>query len=116
MFTEEEIFMAIRFYTAGYNLYNPKKTYIYHRYGRNHRRLFYEDFPKLWNEKDIESRAFVNKIIDNNIINKEYGLLDKRTLSEFEDYSGIDFKQRSWAEPKSVVEFKANLKQGELNI
>ena len=94
MFTEEEIFMAVRFYTAGYNIFNPIRTYVYHRYGRNGRKLFWEDFPEHWYENDLKSRAFVNNVLINNIINKENGLLDKRSLSDFEEYSGIYFKEK----------------------
>lgn len=94
MFTEEEIFMAVRFYTAGYNIFNPKKTYVYHRYGRNGRKLFWEDFPEEWYSKDIESRNFVVNVLENNIISQTNGLLTKRSLSEFESYSGIKFKDR----------------------
>lgn len=98
MFTEEEIFMAVRFFTAGYNLYNPKKTYVYHRYGRNGRKLFWEDFPDVWYKKDTKSRDFANNVLKNNIINKENGLLSKRTLSEFEFYSGLNFSDRTFDE------------------
>lgn len=98
MFTEEEIFMAVRFFTAGYNLYNPKRTYVYHRYGRNGRKLFWEDFPEVWYKKDIESRDFANNVLQNNIINNENGLLSKRTLSEFESYSGLRFSDRAFDE------------------
>jgi len=104
MFTEEEVFMAVRFYTAGYNLYNPKKTYVYHRYGRAGRKLFWEDFPELWYKKDEESRNFVNNILANNIVSKENGLLSKRTLLDFEAYSGINFKDRSFN--KDIIEQK----------
>lgn len=93
MFTEEEIFMAVRFFTAGYNIFTPKKTYVYHRYGRNGRRLFWEDFPEVWNGKDKESRDFVVNILENNLVQSN-GILNKRTLSEFENYSGIRFKTR----------------------
>lgn len=98
MFTEEEIFMAVRFFTAGYNLYNPKKTYVYHRYGRNGRKLFWEDFPDVWHKKDIESRNFASNVLQNNIVNNENGLLSKRTLSEFESYSGLRFSDRAFDE------------------
>lgn len=97
MFTEEEIFMAVRFFTAGYNIFTPKKTYVYHRYGRNGRRLFWEDFPEVWNKKDLESRNFVTNILENNIVS-ENGILGKRTLREFEEYSGIRFKERTLSE------------------
>lgn len=107
MFTEEEIFMAVRFYTSGYNLYNPKKMYVYHRYGRNGRSLFWEDFPELWYKNDIKSKKFANYILENNIINDKNGLLNKRTLQEYELYSGIDFKNRKLSE--EVIKGKKNI-------
>lgn len=93
MFTEEEIFMAVRFFTAGYNIFTPKRTYIYHRYGRGGRRLFWEDFPEKWHMADKSSRDFVVNVLENNIVSKN-GILSKRTLQEFEEYSGIQFKNR----------------------
>lgn len=98
LFTEEEIFMAVRFFTAGYNLFQPHRTYVYHRYGRGGRRLFWEDFPENWYEKNEESKNFVNNVFKNEIISKESGLLDKRTLGEFEEYSGINFRTRTLSE------------------
>lgn len=97
MFTEEEIFMAVRFFTAGYNIFTPKKTYVYHRYGRGGRKLFWEDFPELWAKNDIASRSFVTNVLENNIVS-ESGILSKRTLKEFEEYSGISFKERKLSE------------------
>lgn len=94
MFTEEEIFMSIRFYTAGYKVFNPNKTYVYHRYGRGGRPLFWEDFPDLWYSNDLKSREFVNNVLVNNIINKNSGLLEKRSLEDFENQFGISFKER----------------------
>jgi hypothetical protein len=98
LFTEEEIFMAVRFFTAGYNLFQPTKTYVYHRYGRNGRNLFWEDFPENWYKKNEESKNFVNYVFLNEIINKENGLLNKRTLTEFEEYSGINFRKNTLSE------------------
>ena len=98
LFTEEEIFMAVRFFTAGYNLFQPIRTYVYHRYGRNGRRLFWEDFPEKWYQKSEESKNFVINVFQNEIVSKENGLLDKRTLLEFEEYSGIDFRNRKLSE------------------
>jgi hypothetical protein len=98
LFTEEEIFMAVRFFTAGYNLFQPTRTYVYHRYGRNGRSLFWEDFPEKWYEKSEESKNFVNNVFLNEIVSKENGLLDKRTLLDFEQYSGIDFRNRTLSE------------------
>lgn len=103
-FTEEEIFMALRFFTAGYNLFQPTRSYVYHRYGRNGRPLFWEDFPDGWYENDKRSREFVNNVLLNNIVEPKSGLLTKRTLSDFEKYSGINFKDRVLSE--SVISGK----------
>lgn len=97
-FTEEEIFMALRFFTAGYNLFNPSRNYVYHRYGRGGRVLFWDDFPDEFFPSSDSSRKHMVKIVTENIVNKDYGLLDKRTLSEFEEYSGIDFRNRTLTE------------------
>lgn len=97
-FTEEEIFMALRFFTAGYNLFNPSRNYVYHRYGRGGRTLFWDDFPDGFFPSSDSSLKHMVKIVTENIVNKDYGLLDKRTLSEFEEYSGIDFRNRTLTE------------------
>jgi len=97
-FTEEEIYMALRFFTAGYDIFNPTKTYVYHRYGRAGRPLFWEDFPDGWYGNEKKSKDFLNNLVDNNVINPANGLLDKRTLAEFEEYSGINFKDRLLSE------------------
>lgn len=106
MFTEEEIFMAVRFFTAGYNIFTPKKTYVYHRYGRPGRKLFWEDFPEQWYSADKSSRDFVVNVLENNVVS-ENGILSKRTLQEFEEYSGIYFKERRLSE--RVISGKVSL-------
>jgi hypothetical protein len=93
-FTEEEMFMALRFFTAGYNLFIPKKTYVLHRYGRPNRKLFWEDFPEKFYESDVSSKKFFNNIVVNNVIDNKIGLFKDRSLSDFEEYSGINFKSR----------------------
>jgi hypothetical protein len=97
-FTEEEIFMSLRFFTAGYDIFNPQKTYVYHRYGRAGRPLFWQDFPESWYENEKKSKDFLNDLVENNIIDSANGLLKNRTLAEFEEYSGINFKGRLLSE------------------
>jgi len=93
-FTEEEMFMALRFFTAGYNIFIPKKTYVFHRYGRPNRKLFWEDFPEKFFKSDENSKIFFNNLVQNNIIDNYSGLFKDRSLKEFEEYSGINFKTR----------------------
>lgn len=44
LFFGEELSMAIRLFTLGYNLYAPPKTVCYHLWSRNYRTTFQDDF------------------------------------------------------------------------
>lgn len=105
LFTEEEIFMAVRFFTAGYNIFQPSKTFVYHRYGRAGRALFWDDFPEQWFPKEKESREYASYILQNHIVGED-ALFDKRLLSEFEESTGINFRNRTLSE--SVISGKIN--------
>lgn len=94
-FTEEEPIMALRFFTAGFNIVTPHKPFIYHRYGRTGRPLLWDDFPDLFFPKNAESLNFFNNLIKSKRIDKNNGLLGKRTLEDYEKYSGINFSDRS---------------------
>jgi GT2 family glycosyltransferase len=94
-FTEEELFMAVRFFTAGYNLYIPSESYVFHRYGRPNRRLIWEDFPEKFYPASEASKNFSVNVLENNIINEKNGLFSERTLEEFEKYASICFKTRN---------------------
>jgi hypothetical protein len=93
-FTEEELFMAVRFFTAGYNIYIPSSTYVFHRYGRPNRRLIWEDFPEKFYSASEASKNFSVYILENNILSEKNGLFTERTLEEFEKYASISFKTR----------------------
>ena len=90
-FTEEEPMMALRFFTAGYNLVTPKKAFVYHRYGRPDRKLIWDDSPETFYPKHNESKSYFQKIIVGKKIDDASGLFTERTLEDFENYSGIHF-------------------------
>jgi protein YibB len=93
-FTEEEPLMALRFFTAGFNLVTPQKVFVYHRYGRNGRRLFWEDFPDKFYPEHNKSRNFFEEVVTKNIIDPMGGLFTERSLDEYEKYSGIYFREK----------------------
>jgi len=93
-FIEEELFMAVRFFTAGYNIYIPSNTYVFHRYGRPNRELIWDDFPEKFYPASEASKNFSINVLENNIIDEEKGLFSERTLEEFETYASITFKTR----------------------
>lgn len=90
-FYGDELYMSIKLFTYGWNVYNSTKSYIYHQYCRpNHK------FPSVNNAMDIEKNKLIDIIKNKN--NKEYlkehdmGLV--RTIDEYEKFSGIDFENR----------------------
>ena len=93
-FHGEEINLAVRAYMAGYDLYAPHRTYIWHEYTRNGKKKHWDDHT-TWNELDKTSHAHNRELlgIDNPNSNK---LLKKntRTLYEYEKYAGLEFSTR----------------------
>ncbi len=91
LFYGDELPMSIRLFTYGYNIYNTNVSYIYHQYERPNR-----FFPTVPNGMTNEEKRFLNliKLRNDGIDLKEFGLGDKRTIDEYMNFSGIDFKNR----------------------
>lgn len=97
-FWGEEIFIAAKAWTSGFDLVIPSIQQIFHLYydhnqpmQRNGRRHIWKDFPDIYNQMDIESKAEIKKIFEQNVIGKN-ALGTERTLEEFGIYAGLDFK------------------------
>lgn len=106
-FIGEEICLAARAYTHGYDAYTPNKLLLWHYYGR-------EDHPKIWGdhtneakaqgtveaawwEYDNKSKKIVSYILGQSDEVYDLGncrLGTKRTLQEFQYRIGIDFKSK----------------------
>lgn len=102
-FHGEEISIAVRAYTYGYDLFHPHKVIVWHEYTRRGRTKHWDDDT---NWRYINDRTFpLLKIllgIDNTDNSEErrrvlgkYNLGKERTLQEYEKYSGIRFKDRA---------------------
>lgn len=101
LFHGEEISIAARAYTWGYDLFAPHKVVVYHEYSRNHRpRKSWDDLPQ-WTDWDNESLARNRRLL--NIDNErefgesfaEFGFGPERSLEDYEAYAGIQFSTRS---------------------
>ena len=96
-FYGEEIFIAARAYTNGFDLLVPKETFMYHLYynhdapSKNLRRIVWEDFPKEFKEIDIESKKQIWNTFKENKVGDGY-LGTMRTLEGFQTHTGLDFK------------------------
>lgn len=100
LFHGEEISIAARAYTWGYDLFAPHKVVVYHEYTRSHRfRKSWDDIPQ-WSKWDEESLARNRRLlnVDNERVGGEdfgqFGFGTVRTLEQYEEYAGVKFNIR----------------------
>ena len=113
-FHGEEISMAVRAYTNGYDLFHPNKLVLWHLYAKlktnqhafDHDPYIHETGP-YWIDHEVTSVRRVRSLLNipANIDEPEeyhepvdlgkYGLGSNRTLLDYERYAGINFKLRS---------------------
>ncbi len=103
-FHGEEITLAVRAFTHGYDLFHPVRPVIYHEYTREGR-------TKHWDDHDWDSgRAFGWRVLDHlskarvrQLLGMEphsvdfggYGLGKQRSLADYERFAGVNFARRS---------------------
>ena len=95
----DELPMAIRYFTHGWNNYCPTRSYIYHQYFRENRAI-HSSYAK---EKELEAKRFeqlLNLDHQNHDFGK-YGFGKKRTLKQFEACTGINFSKKTIGAPTS---------------
>jgi len=97
-FHGEEISIAARAFTHGYDIFYPHKVIAWHEYTRRGRTKHWDDHKKWW-ETNTESHLRNRKLfgMDNEVQDVdfgEYGFGNKRTLREYEKFAGVDFSKR----------------------
>jgi glycosyltransferase involved in cell wall biosynthesis len=98
-FHGEEISIAARAYTWGYDLFHPHKTLIWHEYTRKGRTKQW-DIDKEWVRRNEHSHLTNRKLFGMDGLQQEghdgpYGFGPVRTLREYEKYSGLLFEKRA---------------------
>ncbi len=90
-FYGDELFMSLKLFTYGWNVYSSGQSYIYHQYNRKNQK-----FPRVANAMEKEKNAFVELLNNKNdaIYLEKYDMGTKRTIDEYEKFSGIDFDNR----------------------
>jgi len=109
-FHGEEISIAVRAFTHGYDLYHPHRVIAWHEYTRKGR-------VKVWDDhttpKKIEGKVKLDWVERNDMCHRrnrilfgmdgedpnqidfgKFGFGNKRTVREYEEYAGISFKYR----------------------
>lgn len=104
-FTGEEPSLAVRMWTHGFDLFSPHKAVIYHYYRR-------EDGSRHWDDAKNDSARLIRRtearmraLCEPATAPPEavaalgpYGLGPRRSLAEYEAFSGINFAGRTLAE------------------
>ena len=98
-FHGEEISIAARAYTHGYDLFHPHRVVIWHEYTRKGRTKQWDD-DKNWVEKNNRCHSRNRKLFEmdgekRDVDFGKYGFGKKRTLRDYERYAGIHFKKRA---------------------
>ncbi len=98
-FHGEEISIAARAYTWGYDLFHPHKVLIWHEYTRKGRTKQWDD-DKSWGNKNSHSHLTNRKLFGMDGETQEghdgpYGFGTVRTLRDYEKYSGLLFEKRA---------------------
>jgi hypothetical protein len=97
-FHGEEISIAVRAYTWGYDLFHPHKTLVWHEYTRNGRTKQWDDDPD-WGNKNVRSHQKNRSLFGMDGQEKtdlgKYGFGPHRTLRDYEIYAGVRFDNRS---------------------
>lgn len=107
-FHGEEISIAVRAYTHGYDLFHPHKTVVWHEYTRKNRAKHWDDhsphkhkqIEKPWHLRNKECHERNRKLfeMDGLIKDIDFGKYDfgtARSVSDYEKYAGISFKMRA---------------------
>lgn len=98
-FHGEEISIAVRAYTHGYDLFHPHKVIAWHEYTRKGRTKQWDD-DKEWGQKNTYAHLKNRKLfgMDGEVRDIDFGIYDfgsARTLEDYERYSGLSFKKRA---------------------
>jgi len=98
-FHGEEISIAVRAYTWGYDLFHPHKIIAWHEYTRKNRTKQWDD-DKKWTDKNNNSHLRNRKLfeMDGLVKDIDFGVYDfgkVRTLEDYERYAGVSFKKRA---------------------
>jgi len=98
-FHGEEISIAVRAYTWGYDLFHPHKIVVWHEYTRKGRKKQWDDDP-VWGSRNNKCHLRNRKLfeMDGEVKDIDFGVYDFgkiRTLEDYERYSGLSFKKRA---------------------
>jgi len=118
-FLGEEITLAVRLWTHGWDLFYPNRLIVYTNWDRKYRKTHFGDHAD-WHELNRRSYSRVQHLLgvqecaDPGVIKdlEKYGLGVERTLEEYQIHSGVNFRDKTLSEQaregKAYPHFKSN--------
>jgi hypothetical protein len=103
-FNGEEICIAVRFWTHGWDIFTPNQALAWHDYGRQPERLRHWEDHIDWralNQASFQRVAYLleGKPVESELALQEierYRLGTARSLAEYQAFSGLDFARKTW--------------------
>ena len=98
-FIGEEITLAVRAYTHGYDLFHPGEAIVWHEYTRNYRPKHWDDHVAArgvdieWTQRDGPSRKNASRLLTVPETGP-FGCGSDRSVADYEAFSGINFIHR----------------------
>jgi hypothetical protein len=105
-FYGEEITLALRLWTRGFNLYNPDRLLIFHLYktSGNGSPTHWADHSN-WNDHNERSLARVKALTHGHHVEAPFGLGTVRTLQEWQQWSGINLQEQTISDDALAGQF-----------
>jgi Glycosyltransferase (GlcNAc) len=99
-FDGEEITVAVRAFTHGYDLFHPSELIVWHEYTRpGNRTRHWEDhnaengFERSWDKLDSAAKVKTRAFLETPHYGR-FGCGTVRSLADFESYAGVSFRHR----------------------
>lgn len=98
-FNGEEISLAVRAFTKGYDLFHPHKVLLWHEYIRKGKPKHWDD-DRDWSQREQRSLSRLAHLFgftgrEGHSLAPAYGLGAVRTLAEYESFAGIAFRRKA---------------------
>jgi hypothetical protein len=92
-FFGEEVSLSARAFTHGYDVFHPRRSVVWHRYGRGGARRHWDDHSSTWRELQSKSVEKWRRLFGHEpLIGGADGFGTRRSLAEFERWTGVDFR------------------------
>lgn len=105
LFNGEELLYTARLFTHGIHILAPSKNIVAHMYTYTNHKVPWNDDTFSWNKNEGETDGTkrADELLSGALDDKTYGMGNERTLEQFWDYIGINYKKRIVHEWKPFV-------------